>query len=60
MAYVRKTKDIYEVQGLYSGEWATLTYEDTYREACDMLRCYRENEPQYPHAIVKRRVKIEN
>lgn len=61
MAYKRKTRDVYELQSYYGPEygWETLFEEDTRKEALDQLRCYRENEPEYPHRIKKRRVKIE-
>lgn len=60
MAYIRKTRDEYEVQGNYNGTWERLTTEDTQKEARAMLKCYNENEPHYPHRIVKKRVRIEN
>ena len=56
--YVRKTKDVYEVQGNYGYGWDFLTEEETAKEARAQKRCYDENEP-YPHRIVKRRVRIE-
>ena len=59
MAYKRKTRDVYEVQGNYAGWWETVTTEDTLAEAREMLKCYRENEPQYQHRIQKVREKIE-
>lgn len=37
MAYIRKTHDEWEVQGLYSGEWETLFTEET-REAAKRNR----------------------
>lgn len=60
MSYKRKTKDVYEIQGYYGHGhgWETLTTEDTRKEAREMLRCYNENEPQYPHRIKTKRVKI--
>lgn len=68
MEHVRKTRDeqvlsggtivIYEVQGFY-GEWECLTLEETMKDAEEMLECYNENEPLYPHRIVKKRVRNE-
>lgn len=58
MAYVRKTRDEYEVQGCYCGEWDVLTTEDNYYRAKKTLKSYDENEKNYPHRIVKKRVKI--
>lgn len=60
MAYQRKTYDEWEIQGNYGTYgWETVTTETTRAEAKAMLRCYNENEPQYPHRIVKHRVRIE-
>ena len=60
MAYKRKTKDEYEVQGNYAGTWEMLTTEETYKDAREMLKCYEENEPKYLHRIIRKRVRIEN
>lgn len=57
MAYQRKTRDEYHTQGLYFGVWETVTIDETYAEAKQMLKDYNENEPEYPHRIVKRRVR---
>ena len=56
----RKTFDEFEVQGNYGGGWECVCSEDTRREAVLQLRCYNENEPQYPHRLIKRRIKKEN
>lgn len=56
--YKRKTHDEYEIQSWYQVYgWETVTTEETYKEAIIQLRCYRENEPETPHKIVKRRSK---
>lgn len=57
--YKRKTRDEWEVQGLYNGEWECVTTEDTLKGAKDMLKCYNENETRYPHRIHKVRVRIQ-
>ena len=56
----RKTRDEFIVQGNYGyGDgWEDLTAEDTRAEGRKQLRCYRENEPQYSHRLIVRRVKI--
>lgn len=59
MAYQRKTRDVWEVQGFYYGEWERLTTEDTRREAYNQKICYDENEWGVPHRIVKKRERIE-
>ena len=61
MAYQKKLKDVYMVQGYYCDEygWETLTEEDTTKEAYEMLKCYNENEPMYRHRIKRRVERIE-
>lgn len=57
----RKTRDVWVVQGNYGyGDgWEDVTAEETYREARQRLKEYRENEPQYPHRLKLTREKIE-
>ena len=47
MAYVRKTRDSWELQGNYGygHGWETLTAEDKYREIRQRAKEYRDNEP---------------
>lgn len=59
MTYIRKTADEWTVQGNYGCGWEDLTASDSRREAYDDLRAYRENESQYPHRIVCRRIPVE-
>lgn len=60
MAYIRKTRDVYEVQGMYNDGfgWSVETTEDTYQEAREQIKCYRENCPQYEFRIVKKRERM--
>jgi len=58
MAYTRKTKDEYIIQGDYGQGWEDVTAEDTRTEAKTRLKEYRENEPMYPHRMIVKRVKI--
>jgi len=58
--YKRKTVDEYEIQGNYGQGFECVTTEETRAAAKEQLKTYRENEPQYSHRIVKKRVKIEN
>jgi len=44
MAYTRKTKDVFEIQGFYCGAWECVTSEETHKEARQQLKTYRENE----------------
>jgi hypothetical protein len=44
MSYVRKTRDEWEVQGDYGHGWECVTGAETYKEALQYLREYRDNE----------------
>jgi hypothetical protein len=60
MVRQRKTEDEYEVQQ-YTGPqygWEMVTTETTRKEALARLKEYRENQPEYPARMVKKRVKI--
>jgi hypothetical protein len=59
MTYVRKTRDVWEVQGNYGQGWECVTTENTWKEAREQVRVYRENEPQYPHRVKLVRERIE-
>lgn len=56
--YKRKTRDEYQIHGDYGQGFEEVCAEDTYKAARAQLKCYRENEPQYRHRIIKRRVRI--
>jgi hypothetical protein len=43
----------YDVQGNYGQGFETVCSEDSRKEALVRLREYRENEPEYPHRIVR-------
>ena len=57
--YVRKTHDEWHVQGYYCQEigWESVSIDRTYEEGKQMLKDYNENEPQYPHRLIKKRVR---
>lgn len=57
--YIRKTKDVFEVQGNYGYGWEAVTTEETRTEAKKRLKEYGENETNVPHRIIKKREKIE-
>ena len=59
MTYKRKTIDEYEIQGLYFGEQECVTVEETFKDAKEMVKCYRENEVGTPFRIKKKRIPIE-
>ncbi len=58
MAYQRKTVDEYQLHVNYGQEWEHEITEDSFREARARRREYRENCPEYPCKIVKRRVPL--
>ena len=61
MAYQRKTRDVWNVQQWTGTDygWEDVCAEDTYREACERRREYRENQPEYPVRIKLQRERIE-
>ena len=61
MTRQRKTRDENVVQGYYDSRcgWEDLVTEDTRTEALARLREYRENEPQYRHRLIVRRVRLD-
>jgi len=56
--YQRKTRDIYEIQGLYGDTWETETTEATKKQAKIQLKTYRENVPTIQYRIKKTRERI--
>lgn len=61
MAYIRKTRDYWEVQ-TFTGQqygWECATAEDSFREARERLKEYRENQPEYRHRLTLKRERIE-
>ena len=56
--YERKTRDEYAIYSNYGYGFELTCYCDDWPDAKQMLRDYRENEPQYVHKIVKKRVEI--
>jgi len=59
--YKRITTDVYEVQGNYGyGDgFEYLIAYDTYKEAKECVKLYRENENQAIYRVVKKREKIQ-
>ena len=59
--YKRTTKDEYEIQGyyLYGMGWEVVTTEENRKDARRCLKEYNDNETEYPHRIIKKRVKPE-
>jgi hypothetical protein len=56
----RKTRDEYQLHVYYGSlhGWEHEVSEDTWREAKERRKEYRENCPQYPCKIVKRRIPL--
>lgn len=59
MAYERKTIDTWELQLNYGYGWKYTLTEFTRKEARARLKECRENQPQYPARLVKKRVRKE-
>lgn len=57
--YIRKTYDLFTVQGFYFGEWFEECSETTRREGIERLKEYRLNCPQYSYRLIKQRQKKE-
>lgn len=53
---IPKTKEEFVIQGHYGSGWEDVTSEDKWSEAKARLKEYRDNEPQYPHRRITRRV----
>lgn len=51
----QKKNEEWEVQGDYGSGWETVSIEENEPDAEEMLACYNENEPQYPHRKIKTR-----
>jgi hypothetical protein len=56
--YTRKTRDVYHFLVNYGQGWEHETTEDSLREAREQRQCYRENCPEYPTRIVRKRERI--
>lgn len=56
--YTRKTKDWFAIEGNYGGGFEIVTHEETRKEAKEMLKCYRENEPRFCFRMRKYREPI--
>jgi hypothetical protein len=54
----RKTRDEWQIHGLYTGGWEEVTAEDTRKEALARLKEYRENERGTSFKLVHKRVPI--
>ncbi len=59
--YKRKTRDGWQVQGLYSSQYGYECVDtlNTYTEARDSLKVYKENERGISFRVVKKRMKLE-
>lgn len=58
----RKTRDEYQIHqfvGKGNGGWEVVCCEDTWSNAKQRLKEYRENMPEYPVKLAKKRVKKE-
>jgi hypothetical protein len=60
-AYQRKTRDIWNVEQYTGPEygWEAVCSEDTFKEARERRKEYRENQPEYPVRIKLLRERIQ-
>lgn len=61
MPYQRKTRDEWQLWANYGHGhgWEHEISEDSYKEARERLKEYRENAPQYAYRLKRARVRIE-
>lgn len=57
MAYIRKTRDEWQLQGNYGNGWEPILTAESLDDAREQKRCYDENEPDVVHRIKLVRVK---
>ena len=57
--YQRKTRNLFDIEGLYAHGWEPVTCEETRKEARERLKEYRANEPGTAFRIRKYRERIE-
>lgn len=55
MAYIRKTRDTWQIHVNYGSGWEHECTEFSRKDARDQVKTYRENAPQYPVKIVPKR-----
>jgi hypothetical protein len=53
---IPKTVQEIAIQGYYSYGWEDIFYASNEKEARQILKDYNENEPNYAHRIVRRRI----
>lgn len=58
MTYIRKTKDVFTIQGFYEMGWEDVYNCDTFKEAKEAIKSHRENELGVSFKIVKKRERI--
>lgn len=56
----RTTKDVFVVQGNYGQGWEDVYESEDRKDAKDRLKEYNENEKEYAHKLITRRVKKES
>ena len=59
MAYIRKTRDEYDIEMLTSEGWEVVDCRETRKAAIASKKEYLENQPGYSYRIKHHRVKIE-
>lgn len=59
MAYVRKTRDYWDIEQQTEQGWEVVSSEVTRADTKRALKEYRDNQPEYPVRSVKHRERIE-
>lgn len=55
--YKRKTIDVWIVQGNYGQGWEDVTSSESYKEARQDLKDYKENDKNYLYRLILKRIK---
>jgi len=60
MAYIRKTRDEWQLWIDYGQGFEEVTAAETYKEIISLRKDYAENEPGYPRKIKCKRIPLES
>jgi hypothetical protein len=59
MAYIRKTKDYWDIEQNAGYGWEVVTCEESKKDVRQSLKDYRLNQPEFPVRSIKHREKID-
>jgi hypothetical protein len=60
MAYIRKTRDEYDIEMLSTEGWEIVDCRETRKEAIASKKEYQQNQPEYQYRVKHHRVRIES